>query len=560
MKKLYLYIENRLFLCYTILTKLRRKFFVDNENKTEVIETTSPEGEKEVLQAEPTCENQPQPAKKKGGLDAFFKISERGSNVRTEILAGIITFLAMCYILTVNPNQFFYNGTENPQWSAVFMATAFGAVIGTVLMAVLAKLPLAQAPGMGLNSMVGSIIGGGLGYFAYGFSFSLANALAMVLISGIIFLILSVVSIKGVSLRQKIFEGIPTPIKKAIPVGIGLFIAYIGFQNSGIIVSNEYTQVALIDFTKWSEQTVKTGLSVTPKVALVCLLGLIVIAVFDHLKIKGSVIIGILVATIVGIPLGVTNLAVIQGETAGISWNVVDNFKSYFGSDGVFIKCFTEGFKFPDGSIVTVIMLVITMCMIDMFDTMGTCVGCCSAAGLLDENGTPVNYDKIMYSDSIATCVGAVLGTSTVTTFVESGAGISAGGKTGLTALTTAVMFFLAIFLLPVFAMIPSAASSSALIYVGVLMMKGVKDIDFSDIRSAVPSFLAIIIMPLAYSITKGIGVAILSYVVITAIAFVGDLIKYAIKKEEKPKWEISIVTLIVAVLFIVYFFVPTVF
>lgn len=529
---------------------------MDNENKTEAVNDAS-------------TENAKTPVTKKGGFDAFFKISERGSKVKTELLAGVITFLAMCYILTVNPNQFFYAGTAHPQWTAVFMATAFGAVIGTLLMALLAKLPLAQAPGMGLNSLVGSIIGGGLGFFAYGFSFSLPNAMAMVLISGVIFLILSVVSIKGVSLRQKIFEGIPTSIKKAIPVGIGLFIAYIGFQNSGIIQANQYTQVALVDFTQLFVN-VKEGMSeadvsallaskAAVKTALVAIIGLLTIAICDHLKIKGSVIIGILVATLVGIPFDVTELAVIKGETPGITWNVIENFKSYFGAEGVFAKCFTEGFNFPSGSIFTVIMLIITMCMIDMFDTMGTSMGCCAAAGLLDEKGTPINYDKIMYADSIATCAGAVLGTSTVTTFVESGAGVASGGKTGLTALTTAAMFFLAIFLLPVFAMIPSAASSSALIYVGVLMMKNVKDIDFSDIRCAVSAFLAIIIMPLAYSITKGIGVAILAYVIISSIGFVGDLIKFAVGKSEKPKWEVSIVTLIVAVLFVVYFFVPTV-
>jgi len=190
---------------------------------------------------------------------------------------------------------------------------------------------------------------------------------------------------------------------------------------------------------------------------------------------------------------------------------------------------------------------------------MGTCVGCCSAAGLLDEKGVPLNYDKIMYSDSIATCAGSLFGTSTVTTFVESGAGIATGGRTGLTALTTAIMFFLAIFALPLFAMIPSAAAASALVYVGVLMMKNIKNVDFSDIRTAVPAFLAIAIMPLGYSITKGIGWAILSFVVISIFCYIVDAIKYAINKKDKPVWNVSIVTIIVAVLFIIYFFVPTI-
>lgn len=496
-----------------------------------------------------------------GRIDGYFQITKRGSTVRAEIVAGIVTFLAMCYILTVNPNQFFYAGTADPRWTAVFMSTAFGAIIGTLLMAFLAKLPLAQAPGMGLNSLVGSIIGGGLGFYAYTYSFSLANAMLMVLISGVIFLLLSVISIKGKSLRQLIFDGIPEGIRRAIPVGIGLFIAFIGFQNAKVIVDNQYTLVDLSAFSAMFTGDAATKLNVYN--ALVCIFGLIVIAILSHLKVKGAVIFGILAATILGIPLGVTNLSVLTGSVDGISWKFWENFANYFaGEHSVFAICFTEGFNFPAGSLFTVIMLVITMSMIDMFDTMGTCVGCCSAAGLMDEKGAPINYNKIMYSDSIATCTGAIMGTSTVTTFVESGAGIAAGGKTGLTALTTAIMFFLAIFALPLFAMIPSAAAASALVYVGVLMLKGVKDIDFSDVRIAVPAFLAIAIMPLGYSITKGIGMAILSYVIISVLAYLVDLVKYAACKQEnkeKPEWKVSIVTIVIALLFVVYFFVPTV-
>ncbi len=531
-------------------------------------------------------------------IDKFFGITERGSSIKAEIIAGIVTFLAMCYILTVNPNQFFYAGTANPQWTSVFIATAFGAIIGTLLMAFLAKLPLAQASGMGLNSLVGSVIGGGVGAFAYSFSFSLANALFMILISGILFLLLSIITIKGVSLRQKIFEGIPAAIRTAIPVGIGLFIAYIGFQNAGVIITDGFTQIDVIDFTKWGEQLKQWGqltpikeaflengtpitgafdsngnaitgallqgsaLYVTTQSAIVCLIGLFVIAILDHCKIKGSVIIGILVATLVGIPLGVTDLAVVTGNVDGISWKFWENFADYFGPNGVFALPFTEGWNLPAGSIMTVIMLIITFCMVDMFDTMGTCVGCCSAAGLMDKNGVPLNYGKIMYSDSIATCAGSIFGTSTVTTFVESGAGIATGGKTGFASVITAIMFFLAIFALPVFAMIPSAATASALVYVGVLMMKNIKNVDFSDIRTAIPAFLAIAIMPLGYSITKGIGWAILSYVIISIFCYVIDLIKYACSKAEgkqKPAWNVSIVTLIIALLFVVYFFVPTV-
>ena len=514
---------------------------MENENNVQAIEQTS--------------------EKKVGKLDKFFGVTKAGSTVRTEIVAGIVTFLAMAYILTVNPNQFFYAGTADPRWTSVFMATAFGAIIGTLLMAFLAKLPLAQASGMGLNSMVGTIIGGGVGAFStYVFEFTLANAMLMVLISGIVFLLLSVITIKGVSLRQKIFEGIPAGIKTAIPVGIGLFIAYIGMQNAGFIVTNGYTQVGMISFSNWQPQIINwaAGTTTTPATAIVMLIGLISIAILSHLKVKGAVIIGILIATIVGIPFGVTNLGVVSGEVDGITWKFWENFETFFTSE-VFLAPFKGGWEFPEGSLFTIIMIIISMSMIDMFDTMGTCVGCCSAAGLMDENGTPINYGKIMYADSIATCTGAIFGTSTVTTFVESGSGIAEGGKTGLTALSTAIMFFLAIFALPVFAMIPSAATASALVYVGVLMMKNIKNIDFSDIRVAVPAFLAIALMPLAYSITTGIGMAILSYVVISIFCFIFDAIKYACtkKEEHKPVWNVSIVTIIIALLFCVYFFVP---
>ena len=483
-----------------------------------------------------------------------FDAEAKQTTVKTEIIAGIVTFLTMCYILTVNPNQIFYAGTADPRWASLFIATAFGAIIGTLLMAFYAKMPLAQASGMGLNSLVGSIIGGGVGAFAYGIEFSLGQAFAMVLISGIIFMVLTLVKIKGVSFRELVFDGMPVPVRGAISVGIGLFIAYIGFQNAGIIVANQYTISDLVVFSNYANAA---GIST----AAVALIGLFLIAILDKLNVKGSVIIGILGATVVGIPLGVTDLSIITGNVPGISWAFWDNLGNFFSMGdtsvfGSFAEVFTNGF--PAGSIFTVIMLIITMCMIDMFDTMGTIVGCCGGNPILsDENNKPYNYDKIMISDSIATCAGAVLGTSTVTTFVESGAGVSAGGRTGLTAFTTACMFLLAIFILPVFATIPSAASASALIYVGVLMMKNnVQKIDFSDAVGATSAFLTIIVMVLSYSITKGIGVGIVSYVIMASIAWVVEVIK-AKDAEEKPAYPISVVALIVAALFIVYFFVP---
>ena len=485
-----------------------------------------------------------------------FDAEAKKTTVKTEIIAGIVTFLAMCYILTVNPNQFFYASTGDPRWSSVFIATALGAIIGTLLMAFLSKMPLAQASGMGLNSLVGSIIGGGVGAYAYGFQFTIGQALMMVLISGIIFLILSTVKIAGKSIREMIFDGMPTAVRGAISVGIGLFIAFIGFQNAKVIVDNPYTLVDLVAFSKFDVNT---------KSALVCLFGLILIAVLDKLDVKGSVILGILGATILGIPLGVTNLNILAGTEAGVSWKFWESFGEFFGGKNSVFFSFTEVFKtgFPAGSFFTIVMLIITMCMIDMFDTMGTIVGCCGGNRILsDENNKPYNYDKIMMSDAIATCAGAMLGTSTVTTFVESGAGVSAGGRTGLTALTTAAMFFLSMFLLPVFATIPSAAAASALVYVGVLMMKNnVKAIDFSNAINATSAFLTVAVMVLSYSITKGIGMGVVSFTVLSIIEYLVKLIQHACNKEkyEKPEWNIHAVTLIITALFLVYFFVPTV-
>ncbi|MBR2443972.1 MAG: NCS2 family permease [Clostridia bacterium] len=525
---------------------------------------------------------------------------EKQTSVKTEIIAGIVTFLAMAYILTVNPNQLF-TSTSSAYWSSAFIATALGAVVGTLLMAFVARMPLAQASGMGLNSMLGGMIAGTAGYAA---KFTPGQAFFLVLISGILFMLLSLIKIKGKTFRELVFDGMPVAVRGAISVGIGLFIAFIGMQNAGIIVTNGFTQVGLVDFTNWGEQLIQNGVIDTnkgdvgghilalpfagsaAKTAVVALAGLLLIAILDKLRVKGSIIFGILGATVVGIPLGVTDLSILKGEHPGISWKFWENFQSFFtagapevdalgkeipGSGSVFgsfINVFTGEGLLPAGiSVFTIIMIVITLCMIDMFDTMGTIVGCCGGNRILsDENNKPHNYGKIMICDSVATCTGAMLGTSTVTTFVESGAGVSAGGRTGVTALTTACLFFLSMFMLPVFAAIPSAAAASALIYVGVLMMKNnVKSIDFSHAVNATSAFLTISIMVLSYSITKGIGIGMISYVLMSSISYVVELIKYAVLKKkakegevvEKPKWEVSVVAIVVAVLFLVYFFVP---
>ena len=497
--------------------------------------------------------------KRKGKLDEFFEITKRHSNKKTEIFAGITTFLAMAYILVVNPNNILWGGTADPRWTTVFIATALGAFIGTILMALLAKMPLAQAPGMGLNALVGTVVGG-----AMGFAFSYGNAMAVVFVSGIIFLLLSFIPCgrkkdgSKLSLREKIFEGVPKAVRTSISVGIGLFIAFIGLQNAHIIVGNQFTLVQLIDFNN-PELWAKGGEAC---MAAVALFGLLVITILSHYKVKGSVIIGIIAATLLAIPLGVANLDIIAGKTAGISWKFWENIKNFFstGENSVFLSLFRGGFKFPDGSIMTVIMLTVSFAMIDMFDTMGTVIGCCKNADLMDEDDKPINYGKMMYADSTATIAGSLLGTSTVTTFVESGTGVAAGGKTGLTALSTAILFLLAIFLLPLFAFIPSSAAASALIYVGVLMMANVKDIDFKNIKYAVPAFITIIVMVLAYSITDGIGAGIVTFAIIDFIIWIIDMIKYKRGSlKEKPRLEITVVTLVILILFLVYFLVPTV-
>ena len=500
----------------------------------------------------------------KDKLDSFYGISKNGSSFKVEIIAGIATFLAMAYILIVNPsNILFASGVNDPRWSSLFIATAFGAVIGTLLMSLLAKMPLAQAPGLGLNSAIGGLIGGGMGVLSGGVM-PLPTALLLVFFSGIIFLILSVVPCgkdetgKPVSLREKIFDGVPQPIRIAIPVGIGLFIAFIGLQNAKVIVDDPYTKVALVNFGDWA--LYKNGGPASQ--ALVCLFGLLVIGILSHFKIKGAVIFGILAATLLGLPLGVTDFNTLLGKTEGVTWKFWKNFANYFCMEsdkgGIFFTLFTEGFAGFDKEIITTcVVTIISFCMIDMFDTMGTVVGCTTNAGLIDESGKPLNYDKIMYSDSFATCIGAVCGTSTVTTFVESGVGVAAGGKTGFTSLTTALLFFLSIFILPVFAFIPSAAAAPALIYVGVLMMSSVVDIDFTEIKFAVPAFLTILMMPLTYSITTGIGIGVVSYVLISCILYVSELVSYKLSKDEnkqKPKFDLSIIMVVVFALFLVYF------
>lgn len=437
-------------------------------------------------------------------MDKFFKISERGSTVKTEIIAGLTTFFAMAYIIVVNPNQIIGFSFDVPGamtiWNAVYIASIVAAVIGTMLYALYAKLPFAQACGMGLNSffftsfILPQVISGGdviKGYQA---------GLVIILISGLIFLVLSVTGA-----RSYIAKAMPECIKKAIPAGIGLFIAFIGFQNVGIIQANQYTlvQFVKINGAKWAD--------IAP--AIIALLGFIIIAILSKLKVKGAVLLGILATSII------YYLATWQMPSFDLS-SIAQPFKDFaaIGVTGVFqAESWKNAFSGEMiGSIFTVIMLIITYCLVDMFDTIGTLYGTASEADMLDENGDPIDIDKSMACDSIATVSGAVCGTSTVTTFVECASGVAAGGRTGLTSLVTSICFALCLFLSPVASIIPTAATAPALIFVGVLMVKNFSKVDMEDMRSAVPAFLTLVMMPLTYSIANGIGIGAISYTLIT--------------------------------------------
>ena len=441
-------------------------------------------------------------------MDKFFKISERGSNVKTEIIAGLTTFFAMAYIVITNPNQVTSFSTEGPLgqiWNAVYVASILVAVVGTLLMALYAKMPFAQACGMGLNSfffvsfILPALISGGdliEGYQA---------GLVIILVSGIVFLVFSLTG-----LRSKVAKALPDCLKKAIPAGIGLFIAFIGFQNVGIIQANQYTLVQFNDF----HGAIEAGTFLTASLpALLALLGLIVIAVLEKKKVKGAVLISI---------VGITVLYyIITGTTPSFDMSSVGQaFKDFgkIGITGVFkASSWSNAFTGPVvGGVISAIMLVITFCLVDMFDTIGTLYGAASQADLLDENGDPIDVDKCMACDSIATVTGAVLGTSTCTTFVESAAGVGAGGRTGLASVVTAACFLLCLFLTPLAKLVPSCATAPALIWVGVLMLKGFAKVDMDDVRSSVPAFLALIMMPLTYSISNGIGIGCIAYTLIT--------------------------------------------
>ena len=458
-------------------------------------------------------------------MEKFFKIKENGSTVRTEIFAGLTTFFAMAYIVFVNPNQVAAEGsngwlvalgaepvTMGKIWNSVYIASILVAIIGTLLMAFYAKMPFAQACGMGLNSffcttfVAGAFFGGEdvvTGYQA---------GLVIVFISGLVFLVLSVTG-----LRKYVATALPECLKKAIPAGIGLFIAMIGLKNAGIIEDNPYTFVQFFDIHGRIKSIGGdvTSLDVWHEIVpvIVALLGVFIIAILAKYNIKANVIIGIFISTVL--------YYVMMWELPSFDTSQIgQSFKDFkeIGLFGLFNgnawdAAFNGEFI---GGVFAAIVLIIAFCLVDMFDTVGTIYGTAASAGMLDENGDPIRLNQSMMCDSIGTVSGALLGTSTCTTFVESASGVGAGGRTGLTSVITALCFVVCLFLSPLASIIPSCATAPALIFVGVLMAKNFAKVDMDDMRSAVPAFLALIMMPFTYSISNGIGLGAIAYVIIT--------------------------------------------
>ncbi|MDR6565226.1 NCS2 family permease [Chitinophaga ginsengisegetis] len=439
-------------------------------------------------------------------LAKFFRLSEHHTTVKKEVLAGLTTFSTMAYILAVNPSILSRTGMD---FNALITATALAAAIGTLVMALYARLPIGVAPGMGLNAFFAYTIVSSMGY-------SWQFALTAVFLEGVIFIFLSMFRI-----REAIINSIPENLKHAISVGIGLLIALIGMANAGIIETGMHH----VGDGKLDGVILKMG-DVTSIGPLIALIGLIVSAVLMYRNVNAALLIGILAATVVGIPLGITHLPA-NGQLVSLPPSLAPvAFKLQFD------KIFT----------LDMVMILFTLLMVNLFDTVGTLIGLCNKAGLLDEKGRLPRAKQALMADAVGTTAAGLLGTSVVTAYVESASGIAAGGKTGLTALTVAVMFLLSLFFAPVFAMIPQAATAPALIIVGMLMMGAVTKINFNDVTEAIPAFLAIVMMPYSYSIAEGIVFGMLSYVLLKVLTG-----QYK---------SISPVMYVLAVLFIITFFV----
>jgi AGZA family xanthine/uracil permease-like MFS transporter len=405
-------------------------------------------------------------------LNRIFHLDRHKTTVSTEIIAGLTTFMTMAYILALNPNIL---GTTGMDKGALFTATALSAFIATLVMAFVAKLPFVLAPGMGLNAFFAFTVVQLMGY-------TWQTALTAVFLEGIIFILLTIFNI-----REVIVNSIPMPIKHAISVGIGLFIALMGFQNAELIVANEATMISL-------------G-SLNNKITWVALGGLLIISVLLILRVRGAVLFGILAAALIGIPLGVTEL---PGK------NLVGLPPSL---EPVFFKLDFQQLLKPD-----ILIVLFTFLFVDMFDTVGTLIGVSSKANMLDREGKIPRAKQALLADAIGTTLGSLLGTSTVTTYVESTAGIAAGGRTGLTAFVAAICFLLVLFFSPVFLLIPQAATAPALIIIGLFMISPISKVELENYLDSIPVFLTIIVMPLAFSISEGISFGIISYVLVRVL------------------------------------------
>ncbi|MDR1322205.1 MAG: NCS2 family permease [Gracilibacteraceae bacterium] len=428
-------------------------------------------------------------------MEKLFKLQERGTNFNRELVAGLTTFLTMAYILAVNPGML---STTGMPAGGVFTATALASAIATLVMAFAANLPVALAPGMGLNAyFTFTVVLGG------GYSWQLA--LTAVFLEGILFIVLSLVNV-----RELIIKAIPGNLKKAVAVGIGLFIALIGFENSGIVIGNESTLVGLGNITGGT--------------ALLAIIGLVITIVLYANKVPGSILLGIVITTLIGVPLKVTQVP--EGFRI-FSLPAAPLFAQFEFSQILTFKFFTVFFTFL---------------FVDIFDTVGTLVGVTTQAGIINKNGEIPRVKEALLSDAIGTVAGAALGTSTVTSYVESTAGVAAGGRTGLASVFTGLLFLAALFLSPLFLMVPGAATAPALIVVGFLMMQAVVDINFKDPTEGIPAFLAIVMMPFAYSIAEGIVYGLLSYVILKALT-----LRFK---------DISVVTWILFIIFVLRFFI----
>ncbi len=414
-------------------------------------------------------------------MERFFKLKEHGTTVKTEIIAGLTTFFAMAYIIFVNPSYLSQAGMD---YTSVLVATCVSAAIGCFLTAFLANVPFAQAPGMGLNAFFTFSVCFGMGY-------TWQQALTIVFISGILFLIIAVSPV-----RSKIISSIPAPLKAAISAGIGLFICFIGLLNADIV---KLTGDTIVDGVVVATDYSDLGAILTSGPAL-ALIGVLITGVLMAWKVKGAMFIGIIATTLIGIPMGLTH------APSTLTENAITLAPTLFKFD--FGGLFSHG-------VLPVVTAIVTFAMCDCFDTVGTLIGTASNAGMLDKDGNLPHGDKALIADACATVVGACLGTSTVTTFVESSTGISEGGRTGLTSVVVGILFLLSVVFAPIAGIIPTQATAPALIIVGMLMIGNVAKIDWSDIEVALPCFLTIIMMPFAYSISDGIGFGFISYCVL---------------------------------------------